>query len=128
MTWRRTSFRDASLVAEDLVGGSTVRVTYPNGSVIIGKLTVNSVIRSGGGVTMVRVTTSHSGDTYMDVADADVDVWVASALDDPRDVLHQVVADALDQVPDGSNPTVAIVDALIGAGYGPTEPLDQEGI
>ena len=128
MTWRRTSFRDASLVAEDLVGGSTVRVTYPNGSVIIGKLTVNSVIRSGGGVTMVRVTTSHSGDTYMDVADADVDVWVASALDDPRDVLHQVVDDALDQVPDGINPTVAIVDALIAAGYGPTEPLDQEGI
>lgn len=128
MTWRRTSFQDASLIAEDLIGGSPVRVTYPNGSVIIGKLTANAVARVGGGVAMVRIVTPHSGDTYMDVADADVEVWVASAVDDPRDVLHQVVTDALGKVTDGVDPARTIVDALLAAGYGPTEPLLEEDI
>jgi hypothetical protein len=127
VTWRKTTLRDGSLVAEEFVGGSTVRVTYPNGSVIVGKLTVNSVVRSGGGITMVRITTPHSGDTYMDVADADVEVWVASALDGPREVLTAVVEEAWDRaLVLGASPLDTVVNALLAAGYGPTEPLDPE--
>lgn len=78
--WRMTRWDDPAIEPEDFLGGTRVRLTYPDGNVVVGKLTVEPNLRATGAVTMVRVTTAHSGDTWMDAQPADVEVWESDAF------------------------------------------------
>ena len=84
MSWQRTNWHDPDIEAEDFLGGTRVRLTYPDGNVVIGKLTVAPNLRVGpsAGATMVRVTTPYSGDTWMDAGEADVEIWRSGAFDE----------------------------------------------
>ncbi len=79
--WRKTNWSDPDIKPEDFVGGSRVRLTYPDGSVVVGKLSVEpGGYRQNDQVVMARVMTSFSGDTWMNVHGADVEVWESDAL------------------------------------------------
>jgi len=79
MSWRKARWSDADIVEEEFLGGTRVRLSYPDGTVIIGKLTVAPNARHG----MLRVTTAWSGDTWFDVTEADLEVWESDAFDPP---------------------------------------------
>lgn len=88
MAWRKTRWDDESIEPEGFLGGTRVRLTYPDGNVVVGKLTVAPDLRPSRGITMVRITTPHTGDTYMDAAPADVEVWETDAFPTKDDAAH----------------------------------------
>jgi hypothetical protein len=80
--WKTARWTDESITEEELFGGTRVRLTFPDGSVIVGKVTVAPNLISGGpGRTMVRVSTVFSGDTWVDAEHADVEVWESTAFE-----------------------------------------------
>ena len=84
MAWRSTTWTDEAIEADDFTGGTPVRLTYPDGNIVIGKLSVTPDIRTAGnGTVMARIVTPHSGDTWMSVGDADLEVWVGTAFGEP---------------------------------------------
>lgn len=80
MGWRKINWGDSAIEADDFIGGSRVRLTYADGNVVIGKLSIEpGSHRAGRDVVMARIITPHSGDTWMNVASADVEVWQSDA-------------------------------------------------
>lgn len=83
--WQRTAWTAENIESDDFYGGSKLRLTFPDGNVVIGKLTVEPnrhLAGARGEAIMARITTPHSGDTWMNVADADIDIWVTDAFSD----------------------------------------------
>lgn len=83
--WKSTTWAGGSIETDDLVGGTKVRLVYPDGNVVIGKVSVEPNLHCAGArgeAVMARVVTPHSGDTWMNVADADIEVWETTAFDD----------------------------------------------
>jgi hypothetical protein len=126
MTWRQTQWADPAIEPDDFLGGTRVRLTFPDGSIIIGKLTVEPQRRVGNGASMIRLITAHSGDTWVDAYDADVEVWVTEAFNDAgtREEMYELVASAMKRGAEmANNPefggTVAdhVVDTLLAEGY-----------
>ena len=83
MTWVRTQWSDPVIKADDW-GGTRVRLLFPDGTIVIGKVTVapNSIFRQNDKVVMARITTLYSGDTWINVQEADVFVWESTAWGD----------------------------------------------
>lgn len=77
MSWRKAKWADPGVHSDDFIGGSRVRLSFPDGSVIIGKLSVEpmSAYRQNGEVVMARIVTPYSGDTWINVHLADVELW-----------------------------------------------------
>lgn len=83
--WKSAKWTDGTIESDDFLGGTKVRLTYPDGNVVIGKITVEPNLRLAGArgeAIMARITTPHSGDTWMNVADADIQVWASDAFED----------------------------------------------
>lgn len=81
MAWIRTDWTNDDIVEDDFTGGTRLRLSFPDGSVIIGKLTVAPNLRNAGpGSKMVRLMTTFSGDTWVHADEADVDVWMTDAF------------------------------------------------
>lgn len=88
MTWRTANWADPQIQADDFIGGSRVRLSFPDGSIIIGKLSIEpmTAYRQNDEVVMARVVTPYSGDTWINVHLADVEVWITDAHDPSRQV------------------------------------------
>lgn len=81
MSWQATSWADPAITQDDLTGGTPVRLTYPDGNVVIGKVSMAPSLQNfGEGTVMARIVTPHSGDTWMNVGTADVEVWATDAF------------------------------------------------
>lgn len=81
--WKKTRWVDPDIVPDDFLGGTRVRLTYPDGNVVVGKVTVEPGIHrvgARGEAVMARISTPHSGDTWMNVSEADLELWVSDAL------------------------------------------------
>ena len=81
--WKSATWTGSDIETDDLVGGTKVRLTYPDGNVVVGKVSVEPnlhVAGARGEAIMARIVTPHSGDTWMNVADADISVWVTDAF------------------------------------------------
>ncbi|SDH50619.1 hypothetical protein [Microbacterium sp. 77mftsu3.1] len=80
MAWIRTDWTNDDIVEDDFAGGTRLRLSFPDGSVVIGKLTVAPNLRPTRTSYMVRLMTSFSGDTWVHADEADVDIWVTDAF------------------------------------------------
>lgn len=81
--WKSATWSCSDIETDDLVGGTKVRLTYPDGNVVVGKVSVGPNLHIAGArgeAVMARIVTPHSGDTWMNVADADISVWVTDAF------------------------------------------------
>lgn len=84
--WRPTTWNSGDIEAEDFSGGTRIRLRYPDGSIVVGKLTVEpnkpSAWKQNDECVMARIMTSFSGDTWMNVFGADVEVWESKAFNE----------------------------------------------
>lgn len=84
--WIPTNWNKGDIQAEDFSGGTRIRLRYPDGSIVVGKLTVEpnqpSAWKQNDKAVMARVQTSFSGDTWMNVFEADVEYWQTEAFDE----------------------------------------------
>jgi len=83
MAWQKAHWADPGIHNEELIGGTRVRLTFPDGAVVIGKLTVAPNLRAAGAITMVRLVTPWSGDIWIDAQEADVETWVSDSFTQP---------------------------------------------
>lgn len=86
MSWRKVNWSDPRIQAEDFVGGSRLRLAFPDGTLILGKLSVEpmAAYRQNDEVLMARVMTPYSGDTWINVHLADVEVWDPASIEAAR--------------------------------------------
>ena len=77
MGWRKANWSDPAIKPEDFVGGSRLRLSFPDGTIILGKLSVEpmAAYRQNDQALMARIITPYSGDTWLNVHLADVEVW-----------------------------------------------------
>ena len=83
--WKKVTWASGGIETDALVGGTPVRLTYPDGNIVVGKVSVEPSLHQAGArgeVIMARIVTPHCGDTFMNVAPADIEVWETDAFDD----------------------------------------------
>lgn len=87
--WQRTRWTNDAITPDDFIGGTRLRLSYPDGNIVIGKLTVEPNLHlagANGQAVMARIATPHSGDTWMNVQDADIEIWTTDAFEETNPV------------------------------------------
>ena len=82
--WEDTTWNDSRIFDEEFDGGPLIRLSYPDGTILFGNLTMEP-LRQNDRVLMVRMKNRYAGDSYFNVHEAVVAVFVGEDPVDTRE-------------------------------------------